>query len=153
MVHQQTTYRKLMVYTTSVTNGATAAGFVDTSGYDYAVISVYMTTADAVSNKPATLRILEMDNTLAGNSTQATFYATISGFVSGTDYTIPNAITAATSITQPFATFAVDCKNRKRYIRVEVSPVTTQIISAVADLGRAEQSPAFTSLATVTCVG
>lgn len=130
--------RVLLINNTSTTNGATAAGFVDVSGYDYCSISVTLPTSDAVTDKPATLRILETDAT---QPTASTNYATITGAVSGTDYTIPAAITSATSITLPFAVFNIDTRPRKRYIRLEVSPTTTQIITAEAILTRAEQTP------------
>lgn len=135
-----------MVVPASFTNAATAAGYVDCIGYDFLTVDVSMSTADAVSNKPSVLRLLETDAT---QPTASSNYATFAGYVSGTDYTIPNAISAATSITQPFATFNVPLQGRKRYIRVEVSPVTTQIVSALAQLTRAEQSPSTSSQATL----
>jgi hypothetical protein len=142
--------RVIMINNTSKTNGATATGYVDTAGYDYCSISVILPTSDAVTDKPGTLRITEYDGT---QPTSPTNYATVSGFVSGTDYTIPNAISAATSITQPFAVFNVDCRARKRYIGIEVSPTTTQIITAEAILTRAEQTPATTSMGTLVVNG
>jgi len=150
MNHLQSVKRVLLAEPKSYTNAATAAGYIDTKDFDYAVISVQMATADAVSNKPSVLRILETDAT---QPTAATNYATISGFVSGTDYTIPNAISAATSITQPFAVFNIDTRTRKRYIRCEVSPVTTQVIAMEAQLFRSTGLPAATSQGTVVVIG
>lgn len=151
MISAQNISRPIMIGATSTTNGATAAGYVDRLGYDYCTINVFMTTSDATSDKPATLRILESDLTTTPSA--ATNYATITGFVSGTDYTIPSAISSATSITQPFATFNVDCRGRKRYLRVEVSPVTTQIISAHAELSRSEVPVIPANQATVSVIG
>lgn len=150
MVSAQNISRVLVVGATSTTNGATAAGYVDRLGYDYCTINVFMTTSDATSDKPATLRILETDAT---QPTASSNYATITGFVSGTDYTIPAAITAASSITQPYATFNVDCRGRKRYLRVEVSPTTTQIILVEAELSRSEQPVIPANQATVSVIG
>jgi len=150
MNHLQSVKRVVLAAPASYTNGATAAGYIDTLGHDYAVISVQMSAADVVSNKPSVLRILETDAT---QPTASTNYATITGFVSGTDYTIPSAITAATSISQPFAVFNIDCRNRKRYIRCEVSPQTTQVVALSAELGRSETLPAATSQGTVVVIG
>lgn len=134
----QNAARVILINNVSTTNAGTAAGFVDTLNYDYLSIAVTLPTADVVSDTPSVLRILETDAT---QPSAATNYATITGFVSGTDYTIPNAITSATSITLPFAVFNVDLIARKRYIRLEVSPRTTQIITAEAVLTRAAQTP------------
>ena len=143
--------RVILVNNVSTTAAATAAGYVDTLGYDFVTIDVILPTADVVSNKPTVLRILETDAT---QPTASTNYATISGFVSGTDYTIPNAITSATSISLPFAVFNVDTRARKRYIRCEVSPATTQVVTIEATLTRAEQTPVNTSsIATVVVNG
>lgn len=142
--------RIVMINNISKTNGATATGYVDTKGFDFCSISVILPTSDAVTNKPATLRITEYDGT---QPTSPTNYATITGFVSGTDYTIPNCITAATSITAPYAVFNVDLRPRKRYLTVEVSPLTTQIITAEAVLTRAELTPTTTLQASVVVNG
>lgn len=139
--------RIILINNSSTTNAATAAGFVDCAGYDHLTISVTLPTADVVSNAPSVLRIMESD--LTTSPTAPTNYATISGYVAGTDYTIPNAITSATSITAPFALFDVPLKARKRFIRLEVSPRTTQIVTAEAILTEAEQTPANSLQATV----
>jgi hypothetical protein len=144
--------RVILINNSSTTNAATAAGYADCLGHDYLSISVLLPTADVVSNSPSVLRILESD--LTTSPTAPTNYATISGFVSGTDYTIPAAITAATSITLPFAVFNLDLRARKRFIRLEVSPRTTQIVTAEAVLTRSEQTPVPTSSsATLTVNG
>lgn len=136
--------RVIMINNASTTNAGTAAGYVDTAGFDYLTISVLLPTADVVSNAPSVLRILESD--LTTSPTAPTNYATISGFVSGTDYTIPTTfLTAATQITMPWSVFNVDLRARKRFIRLEVSPRTTQIVTAEAELSRAEVTPTPTS--------
>jgi hypothetical protein len=129
----------------SKTNGATATGEpIDTKGYDFAVISVVASTADVVSNTLSVLKIEEGDTTSS--------YATFSGAVSGTDYTIAtNAYTAfgATGSNQNVWSFFVDCRARKRYLRVSASPQTTMVISGVASLHRGEIAPSSASTAGV----
>jgi hypothetical protein len=126
---------------TSKTAAATATARFDTLGYDRLAIMVRAATADVVSNKPTVLKLQEADTTDASN------LADIVGFRGGTalsatvDFLIPNANTAATAVLQNDYQFNVDCRARKRYIVVAVSPATTQLIKAVGVLTRAEQSP------------
>lgn len=113
----------------SKTNGATASGYVDTKGADFALIGIAAATADVVSNKPSVLKLQEAD------VTNATSFADISGAVGGTDFTIANADTSNPNN----YLFAVDCRKRKRYIQAVYSPQTTQVVAAVAMLGKLEE--------------
>lgn len=119
----------------SKTNGATASGIIDTLGFNFATIDVIATTADVVSNKPTVLKLQEADDT------NATSFTDITGAIGGTSFTIPNAVTAATAVIQNQYKFNVDCHARKRYLQAVYSPQTTQTVTVVANLGRAEQSP------------
>lgn len=127
----------------SKTNGATATGEpIDTKGYDFCNISIVASTADVVSNTISVLKIEEGDTTSA--------YATFAGAVSGTDYTIAtNAYTTigATGSNQNVWTFNVDCRARKRYLRVSASPQTTMVIGGSAALSRGEIAPSTPALA------
>ena len=114
----------------SKTNGATATGEpIDTKGYDFAAISIFASTADVVSNTLSVLKIEEGDTTSS--------YATFSGAVSGTDYTIAtNAYTTfGAGVNQNVWTFFVDCRARKRYLRVSASPQTTMVIGGAQSNG------------------
>jgi len=121
----------------STTNAATATGTIDRLGFDYAVIDVCLTTSNNVTNNPSVLKISESD------TTDATNFSDI-GVFKGDDttdgFTIPNAQTAG--ITGPFVTFNVDLTGRKRYLQVDVSPLTTQIVTVLAQLGRGKEMPA-----------
>lgn len=137
----------LPIFQSSTTAAATASGNIDTLGFDFVSIDVLLPTADVVSNKPTVLKLSESDDTVVTN------FANVSGFVGGTDFTIPNAITSATSISIPYAVLNVDLRARKRYLKVSVSPATTQVVTAVASLTRAEQTPAATAIGTVVVNG
>jgi len=119
----------------AATNGATASGIIDTLGYDFATIDVVATTADVVSNAPSVLKLQEAD------VTNASSFADVVGFRGGTDFTIPNANTAATAVLQNNFKFNLDTRPRKRYLQVVYSPRTTQTVTVVANLGRGEQAP------------
>ena len=124
----------------SKTNGATATGnLIDTMGYDFCSIDIVATTSDAASNKPSVLKMQEADDTNASN------LADVSGFMGGTDFTIANAATTGETNYK----FNVDCRKRKRYLCVLVSPRTTQIIAGVANLFRGEQAPITATKANV----
>lgn len=119
----------------SKTNGATASGIIDCMGYDYATIDIIAATADVISNKPSVVKLQEAD------VTNASSFADISGTVGGTDFTIPNANTAATAVVQNVYKFNVDLRARKRYIQPVYSPLTTQVVTIVANLSKGEEAP------------
>ena len=121
----------------SVTNGATSTASFDTIGYNLAHLDVRMATADNSTNSPSVFKLSESD------TTDATNYSDVTQFVGGGagGWTIPAAITAATATVQNDYRFTIDLRARKRYIKLSISPRTTQVISAVVNLGRAENAP------------
>ncbi len=118
----------------SKASGATAASDlpIDTKGWDYCEIAVFASTADVVSNTLSVLKVEEGDTTSS--------FATFTGCVSGTDYTIAtNAYT--TTSNQNIWSFGINTINRKRYLKVSASPQTTMVIGASARLSRGEKAP------------
>jgi len=136
------TKQVIMISQASTTNAATATGIVDTRGFDYASIDVIMATSNAVSNNPTVFNILESDDTVVTNA------VTVSGFVGDTDWTVPDAVTTGNWGVK----FNVDTRGRKRYLRLAVSPLTTQIITAIANLSLGEESPDDTTSANVKAI-
>jgi len=122
-----------------VTNGETATGNIDTLGFDFATIDVVMTTSDDATNNPSTLKLQECDTTVA------TSFADISGAVGDTDFDVPAALTEGNYGVK----FNVDCRGRKRYLRVVVTPLTTQGIVAIANLFRGDEGAINTTIAGV----
>jgi hypothetical protein len=117
------------------TNGENVTGQIDCIGYDFATIDIIATTANVVSNKPTVVKLQELDTTVVSS------FADISGAIGGTDFTIPNANTAATAVIQNIYSFNVDLRGRKRYLQVSYTPRTTQTVVAVAKLFRGEEAP------------
>ena len=115
----------------STTNAATASGIIDTLGYDFAEIDVIATSSNDTTNNPSVLKIGEGDTTSA--------FTNVSGAVGDTDFTIPNCYTNTASDFK--VKFSVHCRARKRYLQVSVSPVTTQIITAIANLHKGDEGP------------
>jgi hypothetical protein len=116
---------------TGVTNGATATAAIDRLGYDYVSLDLVMGTADVVSNAPSVLKLSHSD------TTDATNYADLTGFVGGTSFTIGNANTSTENIVR----FNVDGRGVKRYVKLTVSPRTTQAAVVVARLNKGEDIP------------
>lgn len=113
----------------STTNGATATGSIDTLGYDWMTVDVITTTSNNVTNNPSVLKLGDGDTTSA--------YTNISGTVGDTDWTIPNAVTSGDWGVK----FNVDLRTLKRYVQVSVTPVTTQSVTAIANLYKGDEGP------------
>ena len=124
MIHDQK--QVIAINQSSTTNGATASGNIDRLGWDYVTIDVITTTSNNVTNNPSVLKLSHSD------TTDATNFSDISGTVGDTDWTIPNAVTSGNWGVK----FNVDCRALSRYIKVSVTPVTTQTITAVANLSK-----------------
>lgn len=112
----------------STTNGATASGNIDRLGWDYVQIDVITSTSNDTTNNPSVLKLMH------GDTTDATNLSNISGTVGDSDFTIPNAVTSGSWGVR----FNVDARALSRYIQVQVSPTTTQTITAIASLSKGE---------------
>lgn len=133
MMPLQNTATKVAIKPQSVTSGATAAGNVDTLGYEEAAVDVALDSQASTTSNPSVLKLMESDDT------ETTNFANITGFVGdATDgFTIPAAGGAAPTIVR----MNVDLRGRKRYLRVVVSPDgATQLLGAVVTLGKAKDS-------------
>jgi len=124
----------VMLQTTSLTNGATGTSQnLDCKGFDFLTLDLISTTSDAATNNPSTLKIEESDDT------EATNFANVSGLVGDTDFTIPSWGTNTSTILP--VKFNIDLRHRKRYLRLLVTPLTTQSFTAIANLMLAERAP------------
>ena len=127
----QATKQVIAINQASTTNAATASGNIDTLGFDYADIDVITTTSNDTTNNPSVLKLSESDDTVVTN------FADITAFVGDTAFTIPAAVTQGNW----GAKLKVDLRTRKRYLKVSVSPVTTQVITAIANLSAGDENP------------
>lgn len=117
----------------STTNGATASGNIDTLGFDFVMVDTLMTTSNNVTNNPSVLKLSESDDTVVTNFTDI---AALVGDGAG-GFTIPNAYTQDDWVHR----FEVDLRGRKRYLKLSVTPVTTQSITGLAHLMRGQAAP------------
>ena len=132
MMPLQNTATVVAIKPQSVTSGATASGIIDRLGFEEAAVDVILDSQGSTTSNPSVLKLQQSD------ITDATGFADITGFVGDATngFTIPAAGTAATIVRMN-----VDCRSRKRYLKVLVSPDgATQLLSAVATLGKAKTS-------------
>lgn len=123
----------LVVASQSATAGATVTGSVDTQGFDWLTLDMVQHTVAAATNKLTVCKISESDTTDATNYSDVT--ALVGGGAGG--FAIPNIDTQNPSMFK----FNLDLKKRKRYLKLSLSPATTQTVYAVANLHIAEQEP------------
>jgi len=120
--------------TTSVTNAGTATSLnLDCAGFDFVTIDVIQTTSNNTTNNPSVFKLQHSDTTDASN------FSDISGLVGDTDWTIPTVGTDTNTIGT--VKMNVDMRHKKRYVRLLISPVTTQSFTALANLHRGERIP------------
>ena len=127
----------LMIDSESITAAETASGTVDTKDFNFLSIDISLGTVAATSNKPTTFQLVESDDN--------TTFATFSGFVAGTDYTIP----AGDSSTTQTMKFDVNLLGRRRYIGLQIASRATQLCTAFGNLSRASETPTNASEAGV----
>jgi len=124
----------------AVTNaGTVTSDSFDSLGFREVAIIIQSTTADAATNKPSVCKVQHSDTTDSTNFGDIT--ALVGGGTGG--FTIPNMPTSTT--TAPYALLSVNMKGKKRYLRVLVSPLTSQTFNIVAIGDRPEQSPITTT--------
>jgi hypothetical protein len=124
----------------SATNAGTAtSSVIDTLGYDWATIDVAATTqlASTQAGSPSVFKIQEADNTSATSFVDVVGFRGASATATNVDFVVPIGVTAGVNNYK----FNVDCRVRKRYLSVVISPTTTQTFVSTANLGRAENAP------------
>ena len=132
----------IVISQASTTNAATATGNIDTLGFDFLTLDVIASTSNDTTNNFSVLKLAESDDTVVTN------FADVSGFVGDADFTIPAAVTQGNWGMK----FNVECRARKRYLRLSASPLTTQVITAIANLSRGNEAPVNTTSANVTAL-
>ncbi len=119
--------------------GATATHSleIDTLGFNHASIDVAFSPFTAAAGSAVTaatvLRLAQSDASGSGQTN-------ISGFVSGTDFTVAAGSTTGANVGYSHR-FDVDLKGKKRYLTVYATPVSTVGIVTVARLSKGEVGP------------
>lgn len=123
MIHSQ---MEKVVGTLPATGSSAVTLVTDTVGYDYASFTV-LRGSNASTVFATVLKVEESDD----NSS----YSAVPGHTGGTDYTIPAVTdTAGTSIVK----LDVDCKARKRYLKVTATPAVSLPVAVSGRLSRGD---------------
>ena len=141
---------KLLIDSVSGTMSATAAGTatsanIDTLGVDYVTIDISASTqsASTQAGSPSVLKIQESDTTVVTSFADVTGFRGGSATATNVDFVVGIGKTAGG--TGPGGgncyKFNVDCRSRKRYLNVVVSPTTSQTFEVTANGFRVEQAP------------
>jgi hypothetical protein len=128
MIHSQMEKVFAAVPTAAGTSAVTLT--LDMSGYDYASVTVAR-ASNASTVFASVLKIEESDD----NSS----YSNVSGFLGGTDFTIP-AVSDTSSVA--IVKMDVDSKARKRYLKVTATPAVSCNTFISGRLSRGEVAPA-----------
>lgn len=136
MIHAQN--QKVVASVPTSVGSSAVTLTIDSLGYDYASVSV-MRASNASTVFASVLKIEESDD----NSS----YSNVTGFVGGTDFTIPAVSdTASAAIVK----LDVDTKARKRYLKVTATPAVSVNTVVSARLSRGD---APTTAAEAGCIG
>jgi len=136
MIHSQNL--KIVGHTSGpvvVGSTATTTMVVDRRNFDHVSLLVSKSGVSGATSFASVLSVAESDD----NSS----YADVAAFVKdGTGgFTVAAVSTAVGSVVK----MDIDCKARKRYLRLTITPDATATISAVALLSRGEEFPATAS--------
>jgi hypothetical protein len=135
MIHSQ--MEKVIASVPTAVGSSAVTLTIDTLGYDYASVSV-LRASNASTVFASVLKVEESDD----NSS----YSNVSGFVGGTDFTIPTVTdTSVASLVK----LDLDSKARKRYLKVTATPAVSVNTVVTARLSRGENAPATASEAGV----
>ena len=120
----------------SLASAATTAGITcDTKTYNYLLCSLCCDSQANTTLLPSAFELQQAD------TTDATAFATIAGYVSGTDYTLPTESRVASNPNSYM--LGISLVGKKRYFRVVAAAhaTTTEVASSWFQLYRAETTP------------
>jgi len=132
-------------YFDNITTAETSAMVIDTLGFDYCVIDWYLGTA-AATTVAGVLNVQEGDTTAS--------YSTVAALTGGTatsstvGFVIPAHTGTTTTAKEVYATFNIDLRPRKRYLKVVCTPGSDANITGIANLYRADEMPTAAGTAT-----
>ena len=116
-----------------VVDAGSIALAVDTRGFSHASVDVAFEPVAAAGTASAIASVLKLESSDTNGS-----FASLTGFVGGTDFTIPTpANTSDTTVVR----FDVDLRGRKRYLNVASTLTTSGGCAAVVRLSKAANGP------------
>lgn len=141
MIHAQN--EKVVASLPTAATGATATATltVDTMGFDHASVAV-VRASNASTTFASVLKVEESDDNSSYSNVTALVLNGTGGFTLG-------AISAAGTNDASLVKLDVDCRAKKRYLKVSYTPAASAVVGIVASLSRAEVSPATATAAGV----
>lgn len=114
----------------SATAGATSTGTVDLQDCDYCQLIWHIATIANTALMPTVCKVQE--------SNDLTTYADIVAFTGGTatSTSVGFVIPAGHATVSQLYAMNIDCRSRRRYLKISLSPAATQINAVIAVLDR-----------------
>ena len=121
------------VKVSDLASSATHTHTLDTKGFSYASVDVAFEPVVAAGTNSTVAHVLTLQQ---GDTTSS--FAAITGFVAGTDYTVPTpSNTTGTTVVR----LNVNLEAKSRYIRLNVTPRADSAVVTAVRLGVAEAVP------------
>lgn len=137
MNHLENSKSVTQIGTADTATNATAQHSVDTLGFEIASVDVIFEPVAAAGTNSAVAIALKLQE---GDTTAS--YSDVSGFVGGTDFTIP---TPGNTSDSNVVRFDVSLRGRKRYLNVYATPNAASVIASNVRLGKGEDGPSSAS--------
>jgi hypothetical protein len=122
------------VKVSDLASSATHTHTLDAKGFSYASIDVAFEPVAAAGTNNPVAHVL----TLEHSDSSSSGFAEVSGFVAGTDYTLP---TPANTTNTTVVRLNVNLEAKKRYVRLNVTPRADSAVATAVRLGVAESVP------------
>jgi hypothetical protein len=130
MNHLENSKSVTKIGTADTTTATTHQHSIDTLGFSYASVDVVFEPVASAGTNSAVAIALKLQE---GDTTAA--YSDISGFVGGTDFTVPTpSDTNSTNVVR----FDIDLRGQKRFLNVFATPQAASVVASNARLGKGE---------------
>ena len=134
MFHAQNDRVVAELPTAAVGSTATSTLTIDRLGYDHVSVSA-IRASNAATTFASVLKVEESDSLSSGYSDVT---ALVAGGTGG--FTLP-AISAAGTASAALVKVDIDCRAKKRYLKVSMTPGASATLALVAHLAKAEEAP------------
>lgn len=132
MLHLARSKTDAFIGTADTTTSQTAQHTIDTLGFAYASVDVVFEAAAATTD--AICRALKVEESDASGSGYGDVTALVGGGTGGFSIPSSGSRTSASNVVR----LNIDLRGRKRYLRVNATPVAASVVASVARLGRGE---------------
>lgn len=132
MLHLARSKTDALIGTADTTTSQTALHVIDTLGYAYASVDVVFEPAAATTD--AICRALKVEESDASGSGYADIASLVGNGSGGFAIPTSGSRTAGSNVVR----LNIDLRGRRRYLRVNATPVAASVVASVVRLGRGE---------------